>query len=96
MSADRNHPHLHDLSTAIEESMQPDRPAQWQPAFAAADDKGSKQSLLEQLKQKFGMDSTAVADAGTAQPGAGPTGQVASSDQSIGFANLVRGWLGRA
>ncbi|HET6619916.1 MAG TPA: hypothetical protein VFG64_08240 [Dongiaceae bacterium] len=97
MNPYRNSEHLRELSAAIEESMQRDCPTQWRPAFAAADNK-VKQTLLEQLKQKFGPDDTAVADAGGVHPDAtgGSTTQVASADGSNGFANLLRGWLGRA
>jgi len=94
MNPDRQSKHAHDLSVAIRDSMQPDRPPQWQPAFAAADNKAPKTALLEQLKEKFGIDGT---DGGSQPDAAGGTGtQVASADGSNGFANLVRGWLGRA
>jgi hypothetical protein len=97
MNPYRNSEHLRELSAAIEESMRGDRPTQWQPAFAAADNK-VKHTLLEQLKQKFGAGDTAVADAGGTQPDAtgGSATQVAGADGSNGFANLLRGWLGRA
>jgi hypothetical protein len=94
MNPDRNSKHVHDLSAVIRDSMQPDRPPQWQPAFAAADNKATKTTLLDQLKDQFGTDGTD----GGGQPDAagGPGTQVASADGSNGFANLVRGWLGRA
>jgi hypothetical protein len=94
MNPDRASKHVHDLSTAIEDSMRPDCPPQWRPAFAAADSKVVKTTLLDQLKEKFGLDG---ADGGD-QPDAtgGSVTQVASTDGSNGFADLVRGWLGRA
>ena len=94
MNPDCASKHAHDLSAAIEDSMRADCPPQWRPAFAAADSKVVKTTLLDQLKEKFGIDDTD----GGGQPDAtgGPGTQVASADGSNGFANLVRGWLGRA
>jgi hypothetical protein len=98
MNPDCNPKRLCDLTAVIEDSLQADRPPQWRAAFAAADDKLTKQTLLDQLKQKFGLDGSAVADAGNVQPDAagGAATQVASDGASNGFANLLRGWLGRA
>lgn len=95
MRPDHNSKHVHDLSTAIEESLQQDRPPQWRPAFAAADSKAPKTALLDQLKERFGLDGTGD---GNMQPdaGDGSVTQVASAGGSNGFADLVRGWLGRA
>jgi hypothetical protein len=97
MNPDCNPNHLRELSAAIEESLQPDRPPQWRAAFAAADNKLPKQALLDQLKQKFGLDGAAVTDNGSVQPDAagGSATQVADGG-SNGFANLLRGWLNRA
>jgi hypothetical protein len=95
MNPDSKPKHLRELSAAIEESLQPDRPPQWRAAFAAADTKLPKQALLDQLKQRFGLDSATVANAGGAQPDAagGSATQVASASGSNGFAKLLRGWL---
>jgi hypothetical protein len=95
MHPDRNSKHVHDLSAAIEESRYEDRPPQWRPAFAAADTKAQKQALLDQLKERFGLDGGTDSDS---QPdaGGGSVTQVASANGSNGFADLVRGWLGRA
>lgn len=98
MNPDCDPKRMHELSAIIEESLRPDRPAQWRAAFAAADNKLPKQALLDQLKQKFGLDGTAVADNGSVQPDAagGSATQVADAGGSNGFANLLRGWLNRA
>jgi len=98
MNPDRNPKHLRELSAVIEESLQPDRPPQWRAAFAAADSKLPKQALLDQLKQKFGLDGAAVAHTGSVHPDAAGSSatQVASDTGSNGFADLLRGWLGRA
>jgi len=87
-----------DLSAAMEDSLRPDRSAQWQPAFAAADLKAPKQGLIQQLKDQFGVGETTVADAGGTPRGTddGSATHVASADGSNGFLNLMRGWLGRA
>jgi hypothetical protein len=97
MNPDRESNHLTDLSKAIEQSLQADCPPVWHPAFAAADDKGVKEGLMDQLKNSD-SDGTAVADAGGVQLGTngGPPNQVASANGSNGFADLLRGWLGRA
>jgi hypothetical protein len=95
MRPDRNSKHVQDPPVAIEESPQQDHLPQWRPAFAAADNKAQKQALLDQLKERFGLDG---AGDGNIPPdaGGGSVTQVASANGSNGFADLVRGWLGRA
>lgn len=96
MTIDLKSNEMIELSQAVDDSFAVDQPAAWRPAFAAADDKGTKQALSTQLKEQTGNATTAMSRVADLRPNASSGFNLAMSQGFGGFLSFLNGWLSRA
>lgn len=96
MNIDLKSDEMIELSRAVDDSFAVDQPAAWRPAFAAADDKGTKQALSTQLKGQTGNPTTTMSRVADLRPTASSGFSLAMPGGFGGFLSFLNGWLSRA